>query len=799
MKVTKVWHGFPYPLGATWTGSGVNFALFSQNATKVELCLYDPGDLTKETERIPVTEVNDQVWHVFLPEIKPGQPYGYRVDGPFEPAKGHRFNPAKLLLDPYAKAVTGPVQWDDSLFGYKMGDPEADLSRDDRDSGPFMPKGIVVDPAFSWGDDRLPRRAWDETVIYEVHVKGFSKLWEVLPEEQRGTYSGLGSAEGIKYLTDLGVTAVELLPVHHHVDGKHLIDKGLVDYWGYNTIAYFAPETGYASGGEKTRANTEHSTLNPQHSRVGGADAVGEFKSMVKNLHAAGLEVILDVVYNHTAEGNQLGPTLSFKGIDNFAYYRLVPDNLRYYMDYTGTGNTLHVPHPRVLQLLMDSLRYWVTEMHVDGFRFDLASTLARELHEVSKLAGFFDVIHQDPVISQVKLIAEPWDVGEGGYQVGNFPALWAEWNGKYRDTLRGYWKGDPGHLRDFAYRLCGSSDLYESNGKKPTASINFITAHDGFTLNDLVSYNDKHNEANGEENKDGDNNNRSWNCGHEGLDAPPEVWALRRRMRRSHLATLLLSQGVPMIRGGDESGGTQGGNNNAYCQDNEVSWLHWRPESESEGEEEAAAGRDGARLRKFVAKLLAFRREHPVFRQPRFFQGRGIRGGKDIAWINADGREMDDQAWEAGWNKLIGVVLGGDSIAVTNFFGAPIRDDSFLLYFNAHHEALDVTLPGKPNVLWRLIIDTAEEEGFVETIEEAGGGTVQKIEGRSLCVFQQKAGSDAAAIAPPAVAPAAERAARAEGQGAQAGTAERTTDGGEGKSDGASERRSDGGKPEGK
>jgi len=496
--------------------------------------------------------------HAFLPEVKPGQLYGYRVHGPYEPQQGHRFNPAKLLLDPYAKAVAGKVTWDDAVFGYTLGHPESDLSRDDRDSAPFVPKSVVVDTLFSWVEDNRPRRDLNETVIYEVHVKGFSKLWEAIPKKLRGTYAGIGSPEAIDYFQKLGVTAIELLPVHQHVDSKHLLDRGLHDYWGYNTLAFFAPESTYSSTGDR-------------------GEQVEEFKTMVRNLHAAGLEVILDVVYNHTVEGSQLGPTLSMRGIDHASYYRLVGDNPRYLMDYTGTGNTLNVPHPRVLQLLMDSLRYWVIDMHVDGFRFDLAAALARELHEVSKLSAFFDVIHQDPIISRVKLIAEPWDVGDGGYHVGNFPTLWAEWNGRYRDTIRRYWKGDRGLTSDFAYRLCGSADLYETSGKKPTASINFITSHDGFSLRDLVSYDQKHNETNGEGNKDGDDNNNSWNCGHEGLDAPAEVQQLRRRLQRNFLATLMLSQGVPMLRGGDEYGATQQGNNNAYCHDNELSWLTWK------------------------------------------------------------------------------------------------------------------------------------------------------------------------------------------------------------------------------
>ena len=714
MKPSKLWRGHSYPLGATWCGDGVNFALFSENATGVELCLFDAPDAREEYARIRLRERNDHVWHVFIPQLKPGQLYGYRVEGPYEPERGHRFNPAKLLIDPYAKAITNNVNWGEEMFGYTIGHENADLSRDDRDDAGNMPKCVVVDTAFTWGDDRRPNRAFDETVIYEVHVKGFSQLWEEVPPDLRGTYAGIGTPEAINYFKKLGVTAIELLPVHHHIDSKHLLDKGLTDYWGYNTIGFFAPDVRYCS-----------STDFWGH--------VNEFKTMVKCLHAAGLEVILDVVYNHTAEGNHLGPTLSFRGIDNAVYYRLVKDNARYYNDYTGTGNTLNVPHPRVLQLVMDSLRYWVTDMHVDGFRFDLASTLARELHEVSRLSSFFDVIHQDPIISRVKLIAEPWDVGEGGYQVGNFPVLWAEWNGRYRDTLRRYWKGDSGLTSDFAYRICGSSDLYEQSGKTPNASINFVTAHDGFTLRDLVSFNEQHNHANGEDNRDGDNHNNSWNCGHEGLDAPEEIQVLRRRMHRNHLTTLFLSQGVPMLRGGDEFGGTQKGNNNAYCQDNEISWLDWNHDEHAQ------------RLLRFTQGLVHFRHHHPVFHQPKFFQGRDIRGQgiKDITWINASGREMDDEAWRAGFQKIIGVLYGGDSLDVSDYFGDRIRDDTFLVYFNAHHEDATVRLPGDLKVCWRLILDTTREEGFLSDIVDKTGGEAHRMTSRSLCLFKQITGTD--------------------------------------------------------
>jgi isoamylase len=707
-----LWKGHAYPLGATWTGDGVNFALFSENATGVELCLFDRLGTT-ETARMRFTERANYVWHGFVPGLRPGQLYGYRVHGPYEPQHGHRFNPNKVLLDPYAKAIAGRVDWSDEMFGYTIGDPDGDLSMDPRDNATRVPKSVVVDSAFSWGTDIRPNRRLDDTVIYEVHVKGFSKLWDAVPRELRGTYAGLASPQAIEYFKNLGVTAIELLPVHHYITSKHLIDKGLIDYWGYNTMGFFAVEASYSSVGD-----------------MGGQ--VDEFKTMVKALHTAGLEVILDVVYNHTAEGNQLGPTLSFRGVDNASYYRLVGDNPRYYMDYTGTGNTLNVPHPRVLQLVMDSLRYWVTEMHVDGFRFDLAPALARELHAVSKLSSFFDVIHQDPIISQVKLIAEPWDVGEGGYHVGNFPVLWAEWNGRYRDTVRSYWKGDPGKMGDLAYRLCGSSDLYGWAGKTPTASINFVTSHDGFSLLDLVSFNEKHNHANGEDNKDGDNNNHSWNCGHEGLDAPPEVRKLRRRMQRNFLATLLLSQGVPMIRGGDEYGATQQGNNNAYCQDNEISWLQWNRDDHAQ------------RQMDFTSRLINFRLKHPIFHQPHFFKGHDLRGvgTKDLTWINADGNEMTDEAWSTGYAKVVGLMLCGDAINLFGFKGEPITDGTFLMFFNAHHENVDIVMPSHANVRWRLIIDTAEDTGFVDNGVIREGGGAHTLVARSLVLFEQQGGT---------------------------------------------------------
>ncbi len=713
MKPTKLWKGHSYPLGATWNGTGVNFSLFSENATGVELCLFDELGAA-EAARIRLTERSDQVWHCFLPEVRPGQLYGYRVEGPYDPLKGHRFNPNKLLLDPYAKSVAGRVEWGDEMFGYTIGHPDADLSFDTRDNAALVPKAVVINPAFSWGDDILPDRALHETVIYEVHVKGFSKRWEALPEQLRGTYAGLGSPQAIEYFQKLGVTAIELMPVHKHVNSKHLLDQGLSDYWGYNTMGFFAPQPSYSS---------EQGTP---------AAEVDEFRAMVKNLHAAGLEVILDVVYNHTAEGNHLGPTLGFRGIDNAAYYRLVGDNPRYYMDYTGTGNTLNVPNPRVLQLLMDSLRYWVLEMHVDGFRFDLAPSLARELHDVSRLSSFFDVIHQDPVISQVKLIAEPWDVGDGGYHVGNFPILWAEWNGRYRDTVRRYWKGESGHMRDFAYRLCGSADLYESSGKTPAASINFITSHDGFSLRDLVSFNEKHNEANGENNQDGDNNNNSCNWGYEGVNAPEEILTLRRRVQRNFLATLFLSQGVPMLRAGDEAGATQRGNNNAYCQDNEISWLPWLPDEHA------------GRLADFTGALIRFRLSHPVFHQPSFFKGRPLhgRGMKDLTWFNADGTEMSKKAWATDFAKVIGLVLNGDALHLTTETGEPIRDKTYLLYFNAHNDAVTVGVPGRRGVRWRQILDTAVESGFIKGGAVLASGEKYILPAVSVNLFEQEAGS---------------------------------------------------------
>jgi glycogen operon protein len=672
----KVWPGQPYPLGATYDGTGTNFSLFSEAATKVELCLFD--DDGAET-RVPLTEVTAFCWHGYLPNVGPGQRYGYRVHGPYEPSDGSRCNPHKLLLDPYAKAVDDEVKWDPAAFGYPLGGD--DLVADERDSAPFMPKSVVTNPFFDWAHDRHPFTPWHETIVYELHVKGFTKLHPGIEPELRGTYAGLAHPAVIEHLTKLGITAVELMPVHHFIQDHYLAEKGLRNFWGYNSISYLAPHNEYASAGQR-------------------GEQVSEFKAMVRALHEAGIEVILDVVYNHTAEGNHLGPHLSLKGIDNRAYYRLVDDDPRYYMDYTGTGNSLNMRHPHVLQLVMDSLRYWVQEMHVDGFRFDLASTLARELHEVDRLSAFFDLIHQDPIVSQVKLIAEPWDVGEGGYQVGNFPPLWSEWNGKYRDTVRDFWRGEHATLPEFASRLTGSSDLYQWDGRRPSASVNFITAHDGFTLRDLVSYNEKHNEANGEDSRDGESHNRSWNSGAEGETDDPEINALRRQRIRNLLATLFLSQGVPMLLAGDEMGRTQKGNNNAYCQDNEISWVDWNLVDEWED------------LLNLTAGLIAFRKAHPVFRRRRYFHGRPLRGTgvSDIAWFSPDGTEMSDEDWNSGFAKSMAVFLNGEAIPDPDPRGERITDDTFLMLFNAHHEEIAFTVPaGKWGDQWVVVLDTAD------------------------------------------------------------------------------------------
>jgi isoamylase len=715
----RIWPGRSYPLGATWDGAGVNFALFSEHATKVELCLFDRVDATKESNRIELHERTEQVFHAYLPDVLPGQLYGYRVHGPYEAAKGHRFNPNKLVLDPYAYSIGRDLRWDDALFGYKVGDAKADLSFDERDSAAVAPLAVVIDPAFTWGDDRPPRTPWPKTLIYELHVKGFTELNPHVPDKLRGSYAGLASEGAIRHLADLGVTAVELLPVHYHVDDRFLVERGKVNYWGYNTLGFFAPDARYVA------------TSIPQ-------DAVQQFKMMVRALHAAGIEVILDVVYNHTAEGNQMGPTLSMRGIDNTAYYKLAPEP-RYYMDYTGCGNSLNVRHPRVLQLIMDSLRYWVLDMHVDGFRFDLASTLARSLHAVNRLAAFFDIIHQDPVLSRVKLIAEPWDVGEGGYQVGNFPVLWTEWNGKYRDSVRRFWKGDGDLASELSTRLAGSSDLYQSDGRKPYASINFVTCHDGFTLEDVVSYNGKHNEANGEENRDGSNDNNSWNCGAEGPTDNPEVIKLRERQKRNLVATLLLSQGVPMLLGGDELSHSQKGNNNGYCQDNELTWLNWQLDER------------GQKFLDFVKTVIALRQTQPVFRRRNFFVGRSIRGTdiKDISFLGPDSHEMDDKAWNAGFVRCMGVRLAGDLINDVTERGEPIVGDTILILLNAHHEPIPFTLPRyKKGQYWERLFDTALDSGAGERFQE---NHQYPLQGRSMTVFRTHSDEEAAPVIAPA------------------------------------------------
>jgi glycogen operon protein len=700
----RVWPGDPYPLGATWTGVGVNFALFSAHATKVELCLFDSAGATQESARIQLPEQTDMVWHAFLPDARPNQLYGFRVYGPYEPAAGHRFNPNKLVMDPYAKAVARAIRWADEMFGYRVGDPDSDLSADDRDNAAFAPLAAVVDPAFTWGSDRPPRTPWHNTIIYEMHVRGFSLRHPNVPEPLRGTYEALTTEPALDHLKQLGITAVELMPVHHHARDRHLEEKGLTNYWGYNSFGYFAPERRLASS-------------------TSPAGSVREFKRMVRALHAAGLEVILDVVYNHTAEGNHLGPTLSLKGIDNASYYRLMADDPRYYMDFTGCGNTLNMRSPQVLQLIMDSLRYWVLEMHVDGFRFDLASALARELYDVDRLASFFDIVHQDPVLSQVKLIAEPWDLGQGGYQVGNFPVLWTEWNGRYRDSVRRFWRGEGGTVSELATRLAGSNDLYASSGRQPYASINFVTAHDGFTLADLVSYNEKHNAANGEDNRDGENNNLSWNCGVEGPSDDPAVQELRARQLRNFLATLLLSQGVPMISHGDELMRTQQGNNNAYCQDNEISWIDWDLTPERK------------RLFDFVRHLVQVRLKHPVLRRRKYFQGRSIRGVKDIAWLAPDGREMTDTAWDADFVRSLGMLLSGTAIEEMNEQGEPIIGDTLLVLLNAHDEEVPFTMPPTDtDQYWQILVDTFDPLSGDQLFD---GGHLYPLQGRSLAVFR--------------------------------------------------------------
>jgi glycogen operon protein len=677
----RVWRGQPYPLGATWDGMGVNFALFSEHATGVELCLFDAEGA--ET-RLPVRERTNMVWHCYLPDVRPGQLYGYRVHGPYEPGRGHRFNPAKLLLDPYARAITDGVRWDDAVFGYRVGGPQEDLEPDTRDSAPFMPRCVVVDPSFAWGNDRHPRTPWSRTVIYECHVKGMTAQHPDVPEHIRGTYLGLCSDAIIDHLLALGVTAVELMPVHHFLDDRHLLERGLRNYWGYNTIGFFAPDARYEAAS------------------VPG-NQVDEFKTMVKTFHAAGLEVILDVVYNHTGEGNHLGPTLSFKGIDNAAYYRLSPDDPRYFYDFTGTGNSLNARHPRTLQLIMDSLRYWVNEMHVDGFRFDLAPVLARELFEVDRLSAFFDIIQQDPTLQQIKLIAEPWDVGPGGYQVGNFPVGWAEWNGKYRDDVREFWKGEQGKVPSLASRLSGSADIYAWTQRSAYASVNFVTAHDGYTLHDLVSYEGKHNHANGEGNRDGHDHNISRNWGVEGETDDAGILEMRDRSMRNFLATLAFSQGVPMLSHGDEIGRTQRGNNNAYCQDNELSWVDWSLDAERE------------LLLDFARRVFAIRRANPVLRRRTFFRGEVIShaGVKDLTWLRPDGQEMTQPEWDDAGNHTLGMLVHGHATDETDDRGRPILGDTMLLLVNAGPDATRFTLPAVDGVRgeWTILVDTTTDE----------------------------------------------------------------------------------------
>ncbi|MEO5898815.1 MAG: glycogen debranching protein GlgX [Ilumatobacteraceae bacterium] len=697
----EIWPGTAYPLGATFDGTGTNFAIFTECAERVELCLFD--DDGGET-RVHIREVDAYVWHCYLPHVQPGQRYGYRVHGTYDPEKGRRSNPNKLLLDPYAKAVCGEVDWHPSLFAYEFGDP---LSTNDEDSAPHMMMGVVINPFFDWAGDRPPKIAYRDTIIYEAHVKGLTQLHPGIPEDQRGSYSAIAHPAMIEHLKHLGVTAVELMPVHQFVHDSTLVEKGLRNYWGYNTIGFFAPHNAYASAGD-----------------VG--QQVQEFKGMVRGLHDAGMEVILDVVYNHTAEGNHLGPTLSFRGIDNQAYYRLVDDDQQFYMDYTGTGNSLNMRHPHSLQLIMDSLRYWVVDMHVDGFRFDLASTLAREFYDVDKLSSFFELVQQDPVVSQVKLIAEPWDVGPGGYQVGNFPPQWTEWNGKYRDTARDFWRGEPATLGEFASRLTGSADLYEQDGRRPVASINFVTAHDGFTLADLVSYNEKHNDANGEGNNDGESHNRSWNCGAEGPTDDPEILGLRARQQRNFLATLLLSQGVPMILHGDELGRTQNGNNNTYAQDSDIAWINWDHI-------------DGP-LIEFTAAIIRLRREHPTFRRARFFNGRPVRRSEgdpvpDIVWLAPDGQSMTPEHWDSGFGRTIGMFLNGEGIRTYDMRGQRIIDRNMLIYFNAHDEVVECTLPNDDHsTQWEIIVDTA---GATADGRLANAGDVLAVEARSVTVLR--------------------------------------------------------------
>ncbi|MDX2811263.1 glycogen debranching protein GlgX [Streptomyces sp. PA03-5A] len=705
----QVWPGQAYPLGATYDGAGTNFAVFSETAERIELCLlHDDGSETA----VELREADAFVRHAYLPGIMPGQRYGFRVHGPHEPTRGHRCNSAKLLLDPYAKAISGTIDWDEAVYGYRFGEPE---SRNDLDSAPHTMTSVVVNPYFDWAEDRSPRIDYHRTVIYEAHVKGLTMLHPELPEEIRGTYAALAHPAVISHLTELGVTTLELMPVHQFVHDHRLVDAGMRNYWGYNTIGFFAPHNAYASMGDR-------------------GQQVLEFKTAVRELHRAGIEVILDVVYNHTAEGSHLGPTLCFRGIDNASYYRLA-DDPRYYTDTTGTGNSLLMRSPHVLQMIMDSLRYWVTEMHVDGFRFDLAATLARQFHEVDRLSSFFDLVQQDPVVSQVKLIAEPWDVGEGGYQVGNFPPLWTEWNGKFRDTVRDLWRGEPATLAEFGSRLTGSSDLYQDDGRRPLASINFVTCHDGFTLRDLVSYNDKHNEANGENNRDGESHNRSWNCGAEGETEDEDVLALRERQMRNFIATLMLSQGVPMLAHGDEFGRTQQGNNNAYCQDNELAWVPWPKEGDADTE----------RLHDFTRQMVWLRRDHPVFRRRRFFHGRPVEGThddlSDIAWFTPEGEEMAQDDWQETQANALVVFLNGSAISEPGDRGERIGDDSFLLMFNAWYEPLDFVVPVNHGKEWQVVVDTQRSEGVPPgSGRKVTQGDRLRLADRSMMVLQRPA-----------------------------------------------------------
>ena len=699
----RVYPGYPYPLGANWDGRGVNFALFSEAARSVELLLYDNEKSPEPSSRIPLVERDANVWHAFLPDVIPGQLYAYSVNGAYEPEKGQRFNSHKALIDPYAKAIAGEVIWNDAVFGYKIGDPAKDLSFSYDDSGPFVPKCVVVDTKYDWKDDRLLRTPWNETIIYEMHVKGFTQLCPDVDLEKRGTYSGLASPKVIRYVKDLGVTAVELLPIHHHIDSKYLVDGGLRNYWGYNTIGFFAPDSRFSSSG----------ILGNQ---------VTEFKDMVKTFHAAGIEVILDVVYNHTAEGDQTGPTLSFRGIDNAAYYKLSRDNSKLYSDFTGTGNSLNVRHPRVIQLIMDSLRYWILEMHIDGFRFDLASTLAREVSDVDKFSSFFEVIQQDPIISQVKLIAEPWDLGPGGYQIGNFPPPWAEWNGRYRDSIRRFWKGDEGLVPEIAYRLTGSSDLYQDE-RSTYASINFVTCHDGFTLTDLVSYSSKNNISNLEDNRDGTNDNLSWNCGFEGPTDDSEINELRERQKRNFLATLLISQGVPMILAGDEIGRTQKGNNNAYCQDNEVSWVNWELDPQKET------------LLSFSRQIIDLRKRHPVLRRKKFLVDKKLFGAsKDITWLQPNGHEMTEHAWNDAKIRTIGMILSGNAMDELNNEGNRIADETLLILLNADSSSVPFHLP-RTGEEWKVLLHTNSKESN-QGERRIKSGQIINVDGRSLVIL---------------------------------------------------------------